>query len=171
MCKGSATSTQRPKLRPNSTHHMDQYIVMAMARPGDAQDCIQEPAVVGRPCAPPLAYDLEPTGKSPVLRALHPERCRACRCDVGTRVCSPRRATGLDALGAHRSHTMGPVPRLYMCLSSSLSGGNGVQYLVGLAFGPRRHGEDRGISELRGAFVESRTFSCPSAEIMPCCAH
>ena len=79
---------------------------MALATPEMAP---REPAVAGRPCAPPLAYDLHPAGKPPVLRVLHPEQCRACRCDVGSRVGSPRRATGLDALGAHRSHTVGPV--------------------------------------------------------------
>jgi len=100
------TSTQRPALRPNSPHHVEHYIVHG---PGDARDGSREPAVAGRPCAPPLAYDLHPAGKPPVLRALHPEQCRACRCDVGSLVGSPRRATSLDALGAHRSHTVGPV--------------------------------------------------------------
>jgi hypothetical protein len=53
---------------------------------------------------------LRPSGKYPVLRALHPEQCRACRCDVGSLVGSPRRATGLDTLGAHLSHTLFLVP-------------------------------------------------------------
>lgn len=163
MCKVPDTSTQRPALRPNSTHHMDHYIVHG---PGDARDCVREPAVAGLPCAPPLAYDLttfrqiSSSPRPPSRTVSHmPLRRRQPR-----RLATPRNQPRCSRR-APLSHR-GPSTWLY--LSSSLSGGNGVRNLVGLAFGSREDGEDRGISELRGAFVEPRTPSRPSAEIMPC---
>ena len=53
--------------------------------------CSHAPGGAGRPCAPPLAYNLQIVGRPRHFRSLHPELYRTCRCDIGGRVGSPCR--------------------------------------------------------------------------------
>jgi hypothetical protein len=87
--------------------------------------CSHAPVGAGRPCAAPLAYNLQLVGKPRHLRALHPELHRTCRCDIGGRVGSPRRTQSTLRVALRLSLTI-YLTRLPGGRSPSLLGDGGL---------------------------------------------
>ena len=98
---------------------------------------LESPAVAGRLCASPLAYDLEPKCIPRLFRGLQPIRCCAWRCEVAINDDLLRRAPSFVLrCAADLAYTWlyGPGP----CLQS-VTGGSGGRHPGKPAYGPGRH--------------------------------